>query len=112
MTGRDVLGELELAVMAAIIRLRRDAYGMRIRSFIQEQTGRRTPIGSIYVTLDRLKEKGYISSFLGDPTAERGGRAKQFYIIEAPGAAVFNRSREHVLALLTDIGTVVGGAHG
>jgi PadR family transcriptional regulator PadR len=110
MPNHDILGDLELAVMAAIIRLRSDAYGMRIRAFIGELTGRKPPVGSIYVALDRLKEKGYISSVLADPTAERGGRAKQFYSIEAPGEAAFARSRDHMLALLGAVGPCIGGA--
>jgi DNA-binding PadR family transcriptional regulator len=100
MAKGDYLGEFELTVMAAIIRLGDRAYGMRIRQVIQDRTGRMVSIGAVYATLDRLKSKGYISSTLADSTPERGGRAKQYYQIEAPGEGVYVRSSSSVLKMI------------
>ena len=79
------LGEFEQHVMAALLRLRNNAYGVTIRREIMERTGRDVAVGAIYATLDRLEAKGYVSSRLGESTPERGGRAKRFFRIEAPG---------------------------
>jgi len=90
----DSLGEFEQVALLALIRLRADAYGARIRGEIAERTGRDVSLGAIYTTLERLERKGFVSSARGAPTPERGGRAKRFYKIEAPGARALQRSRE------------------
>ncbi len=90
----DSLGEFEQVALLALIRLRADAYGTRIRQEIAERTGRDVSLGAIYTTLERLERKGFVSSARGAPTPERGGRAKRFYKIEAPGARALQRSRE------------------
>src|SRR5688572_14180993 len=89
---RDVLGEFERAILFALIRLKDDAYGVQIRRFLSDQLERDIAIGAVYTTLQRLEDKGYVSSRLGDPTPARGGRAKRFFYIEAPGAAALNRT--------------------
>jgi PadR family transcriptional regulator, regulatory protein PadR len=58
---------------------------MTIRREIEARTGREVSFGAVYATLDRLESKGYVSSYLGEPTAERGGRAKRMFRIEAAG---------------------------
>ncbi len=90
----DSLGEFEQVALLALIRLRADAYGARIRREIAERTGRDVSLGAIYTTLERLERKGFVSSARGAPTPERGGRAKRFYKIEAPGERALQRSRE------------------
>ena len=90
----DSLGEFEQVALLALIRLRADAYGARIRAEIAERTGRDVSLGAIYTTLERLERKGFVSSARGAPTPERGGRAKRFYKIEAPGARALCKSRE------------------
>ncbi len=90
----DSLGEFEQVALLALLRLRADAYGARIRAEIAERTGRDVSLGAIYTTLERLERKGFVSSARGAPTPERGGRAKRFYKIEAPGARALQRSRE------------------
>lgn len=92
MRKRDVLGEFEMVVLMAVIRLRENAYGMTLRREILERTGRDVSIGALYTTLDRLEHKGYVSSWVGDPTPERGGRAKKFFKIEAPGQHALGES--------------------
>jgi PadR family transcriptional regulator PadR len=88
------LGEFEHIVLLALLRLGKQAYGMRIRQEIEQRTGRSVAIGAVYATLDRMEAKGYVSSRRGEPTAERGGRAKRFFRIEAEGAEALKRSEE------------------
>lgn len=95
----DSLGEFEQLLLVALLRLRSDAYGVTIRREIVERTGRDIAIGAVYTTLDRLERKGFVSSSLGEPTAERGGRAKRYFKIEAPGERALNRSREAMASM-------------
>jgi len=74
-----VLGDFEQLVLFAVLKLDDLAYGPSIRSAIEESTGRRIVIGSIYTTLERLEDKGLLRSRLGDATPERGGRRKRIY---------------------------------
>lgn len=79
------LGELEQLVLLAVARLEGEGYGVTLRREIEERAGRRCSLGAVYTTLERLETKGYISSHEGEPTAERGGRAKRLFRIEPPG---------------------------
>ncbi len=88
----EYLGEFELVVMLSLARLKDEAYGMTIHDEIHEVTGRDVAIPSVYVTLTRLEKKGYVSSRLGAPTAERGGRAKKFYRLEPLGSQALSQS--------------------
>ncbi len=85
MSEKMALGSFELATVMAILRLRQNAYGVKIRQELDAMLGRTVAIGAIYTTLARLEEKGLVSSYAGDPTPQRGGRAKRFYRLEAPG---------------------------
>src|SRR5258708_39164916 len=73
MTKRDFLGNFELIVMLALMRLREDAYGVPISREIEERIGREVALASVYATLERLESKGLGSSEVGEPTPERGG---------------------------------------
>ena len=88
------LGEFEHLVLVAIHQLRGKAYGMTIRREIADRTGRDVSIGAVYTTLDRLERKGFVRSWRGDPTPERGGRAKRYFKIDAPGVRALNQSVE------------------
>lgn len=79
------LGEFEQITLLAVARLREDAYGVAIRQEIEERSDRPVAIGSVYAALDRMERKGFISSNVGQPTPERGGRAKRFYEVGPPG---------------------------
>ncbi len=79
------LGEFEEIVLLTVARLGANAYGVSIRQTVQDVAGRPTSIGAVYTTLERLEQKGFVSSRQGEPTAERGGRAKRFFRVEAPG---------------------------
>jgi len=89
---KDPLGEFEQLVLLAVLRLGETAYPVTIRQEIEERTGRSVSRGAIYITLDRLEKKGYVSSWLADATAERGGRAKRYYEVRPLGAAALRQS--------------------
>ena len=86
MAKADSLGQFEQLVLTAILMLRDDAYGVTIHSKVEELARPKAiAIGAVYVTLDRLEDKGLVTSWLSEPIAERGGRAKRCYRIEALG---------------------------
>ena len=82
---KGLLGELEQLVLLAALRLGGEAYAVSIRDLIETETGIAITRSSVYVTLDRLDRKGYVSSWFGDPTPERGGKAKRHFQITAAG---------------------------
>jgi PadR family transcriptional regulator, regulatory protein PadR len=86
------LGEFEQLVMLAVMRLDGSAYAVPIREEIEKRTSRTVARGALYVTLDRLEEKGYLKSWLADATAERGGRPKRFYEVKPAGAKALEYS--------------------
>jgi PadR family transcriptional regulator PadR len=90
----DYLGEFEHLVLLALIRLGEDAYGVSVRREIEERTAREVSVGAIYATLDRMEAKGLVKSRVGEPTAERGGRAKRHFRISARGIAAVNRAQK------------------
>jgi len=98
MAKRD-LGELEHILLLALMRLGEGAYGVSIRREVEECTGRSITPGAIYPTMDRLEAKGYVSSWKGEPTGERGGRAKRHFRLEAAGQEALERSRDLLAAL-------------
>ena len=97
------LGEFELLVMATLARLGDDAYGMAIRREIEARTDRSVSIGNVYAALRRLQAKGYVATRMGEPTAERGGRAKRYFRLQPEGAEALRRSRDAFLSVLADL---------
>src|SRR5687767_205300 len=85
MRKRDYLGNFELMVMLALMRLGGDAYGVPISREIEEQSGREVAFGSVYAALERLEKKGLVTSSMGEATPERGGRAKKYFHPTAKG---------------------------
>src|SRR4051794_21807943 len=81
-----MLGEFEYLMLTAAARLGDNAYGAAIRHEIQDATGSPCSIGALYTTLDRLEQKGFIKTWMGDPTPERGGRPKRLVRVTAKGA--------------------------
>jgi len=92
----DYLGEFEQMVMLALVRLGSNAYGMTIRRELAERIKREVSIGAIYTTLERLERKGFVASHVGEPTKERGGRAKRYFKILAPGNKALDESWNNV----------------
>lgn len=106
------MGEFEQAVLLAILHLGDDAYGMEVRTLIEERTGRDVSIGAVYTTLERLSRKDYVSSRVGEPTAERGGRAKKFYAVEPAGLEALREAQEFMSRMRAELpeGTLTGDA--
>jgi PadR family transcriptional regulator, regulatory protein PadR len=109
MAKREFLGGFELLVLLALIRLGDDAYGVPISDAIEESSGREVAIGSVYITLDRLETKGLVSSRLGQPTAERGGRAKTYFLITAKGLRQVRQARRTLIKLWDGVPQFEGG---
>jgi len=86
-------------VLLALIRLGEDAYGVPISQAIAESTGRDVLVGSVYAALERLEEKGFVSSRVGEPTPERGGRAKRYFRITARGLRQVRETRRALIKL-------------
>jgi PadR family transcriptional regulator PadR len=83
--SRESLGHFELLVLLALLRHADEAYGVPIARAIEESTGKPVILASVYNTLERLEEKGLIRSTVGEPTPERGGRAKRYFSITTVG---------------------------
>jgi PadR family transcriptional regulator, regulatory protein PadR len=99
MARREHLGEFEQIVLLAILRLDDEAYGVPIRLEIERRTGRAPTVGALYRTLDRLEEKGYVSSAFSAPTAERGGRSKRYFKVRPLGLRTLRACREALTAM-------------
>ena len=106
----DVLGEFEQVVLLAILRLADEAYGVSIRSEIRECTGRDITPGALYTTLDRLEQKGLLKSVVGEPTPQRGGRAKRYYKVTRTGLSAVKQSQRAFQRLLRGL-DLLGDAH-
>jgi PadR family transcriptional regulator len=109
MAGREHLGEFEQIVLLAILRLGREAYGVPIRLDIEQRTGRAVTVGALYRTLDRLEDKGYISSAFSDPTPERGGRSKRYFTVRPRGLRTLRASRQALAAMWEGLEPLVLG---
>ena len=94
------LGEFEQVVLLAILRLGEKAYGVTIRAEIARCTDREPTAGALYTTLDRLEEKGLVVSRFGDPTPQRGGRAKRYFRVSPEGVAAVARAQQAYQRLL------------
>jgi len=86
-------------VLLAVMRLGSNAYGVMVRREIENTTGRDISIGAVYATLVRLESKGLIKSFTGEPTAERGGRAKRYFQMTADGEGSLRNTHEIILKM-------------
>src|ERR1700716_1080896 len=83
--SREALGNFESMVLLAVLRLGEGAYGVPIGRELEEKVGREVLRGSVYAALERLESKGLVSSTVGDPTPERGGRAKKYFRLTTKG---------------------------
>ena len=89
----EYLGEFEQLVLLAVARLGADAYGIAILEEIQRRAGTEAAVASVYAALDRLERRSLVASSIGDPTPERGGRAKRFFALTPAGADALQRAR-------------------
>jgi len=89
----EPVGQFEQIVLTAILSLRDEAYGVSIHQKASQLAApKKISLGAVYVTLDRLEDKGLVRSWLSDPTPERGGRSKRFYQLEALGERALEES--------------------
>jgi len=91
--NQQQLGDLEELVLLAVCRLGEAAWGSRIREELRRHAGRSASIGTIYVTLMRLEEKGLTRSWLGEPTGERGGKARRHFEVLPEGVLALEATR-------------------
>ena len=109
--GERLLGGFEQVVLLSILHLPEDdAYGVPIRSEIEERTCRRVSRGALYTSLERLESKGYVSSRMGGATPERGGRAKRLYAVTAAGISALRLSKETLVGLWAGLESVLEGS--
>ena len=86
------LGEFEELVLLVIGTLNNDAYSISIKEELKARTKRNPSIGALHAALNRLEKKGFIDSFLGGATNERGGRRKRYYSLTALGRKALDTS--------------------
>jgi DNA-binding PadR family transcriptional regulator len=95
MKKRDVPGQFEQLVLTAVLTLGEDAYGISIHHEVKQLAQpRAVSLGAVYVTLDRMEDKGFVRSWLSDPKPERGGRSKRQYRLEPSGEKALRESVE------------------
>jgi DNA-binding PadR family transcriptional regulator len=94
------LGDFEQLVLLGVLRLDEGAYGAAIRQEIHERSSRDVSINAVYTTLDRLEGKGLLRSWVGEPTAQRGGRRRKFYAMRPAGLLAL-RQAYHAFTAMT-----------
>jgi PadR family transcriptional regulator, regulatory protein PadR len=109
MKNLTYLSDFELMAMLAVLRVGDNAYGVPVAREIEEQTKREVKLGSIYAALERLEEKGFVVSELGEPTGERGGRAKRYFHVTRQGMRQVRETRQTLLKLWRGIPELEGG---
>ena len=102
------LTDFELMVMLAVLRVRDNAYGVPIAREIEQSAGRSVTLAAVYLALDRLTHNGLVACRLGEPTPERGGRAKKFFRITASGLRAIRRTQRAFVALWKGIPELKG----
>jgi PadR family transcriptional regulator, regulatory protein PadR len=100
--SRKLLTDFELMILLAVLRVE-EAYGVPIAREIEETTGRTVVLGAVYAALDRLEERGFLSSTVGDPTPERGGRARRYFRVTARGLRAVKDTQRALIALWADV---------
>jgi PadR family transcriptional regulator, regulatory protein PadR len=110
MAHRDYLGNFEVMVMLALMQLAEEAYGVAVLREIEERSGREVASSSLYATLERLEGKGLVSSGLGEPTPEPGGRAKRYFRVTAKGLREVRETQRTLKKLWRHLPQLEGGA--
>ncbi|MEM0938930.1 MAG: helix-turn-helix transcriptional regulator [Bacteroidota bacterium] len=105
------LGELEELVLIIVAILKEKAYGVKVVDEIQDQIGRKVNISAVHTVLDRLEKKGFVSSFMGGASAERGGRRKRLFKVTAEGSQAIefvHKTRNQLYYQITKPATGMG----
>ena len=100
---RSLLTDFELMILLATLRVGEDAYGVQIAREIERTSGRKVLLGAAYAALDRLERNEMVTSTVGNPTAERGGRAKRFFRVTPRGLRAVKETRQALVALWQDL---------
>lgn len=107
--ARDYLTDFELMILLSILRLGDEAYGVPIAREIETTGGRSVVVAAVYAALDRLEINGLVSSAIGDPTPERGGRAKRFFSVTPAGLKAVRQARRAFTRLWDGVPQLEGG---
>ena len=107
---RSLLTDFELMILLATLRVGQGAYGVLIAREIEQTTGRRVLLGAAYVALDRLERNGLVASAIGEPTPERGGRAKRLIEVTPAGLRAVKVTQRALVSLWTGIPELEGAA--
>lgn len=108
--GRDSLRDTELMVMLALLRVRQDAYGIPLSREIKRCSGRELPLANIYAILERLERRGFVVAWMGEPIAERGGRAKKYFRVSGAGLRAIRDTQRMFIKLWQGVPEIEGGA--
>ena len=106
--GRDYLTDFELMLLLATLRVGDDAYGVTIAREIEASGERTVMLGAVYTGLERLEANGLVTSTIGAPTPERGGRAKRFFTVTRPGLRAVRDTQQALTALWKGIPELKG----
>jgi len=98
------LGMLELAVLLGVARLKENAYGLAIRTDLTDRTGRDYSVGAVYTTLQRLQDKGLLTSRATDPLPVRGGRSRRHFSLTGAGARALREAERHATSIWAGVG--------
>lgn len=100
------LGTFELAALLAVARLGGDAYGLAVRRDLAQRTGRDYSVGAVYTTLQRLEDKGLLTSRASEPLPVRGGRSRRHFALTGAGAQALRDAERHAASVWAGIGTI------
>ena len=107
--GRQFLTDFELIILLAILRVGENAYGVSIANEIEQTGGRTVLLAAIYTALDRLEGNDLVTSSYGDPTPERGGRAKRFFKVTSKGLKAVKDTQRSFVSLWSGTPQLKGG---
>lgn len=103
-----MIGGFEQMVLLAALRLKNGAYAVTIRQELEERAGRNVARGALYTVLERLESKGFLSSRMGDPTPERGGRSRRYYKVTTLGVSALKSEKDAMVRLWQGLESVIG----
>jgi DNA-binding PadR family transcriptional regulator len=109
MAPRTLLTDFELMILLAILRVGERAYGAALAREIETTAGRTVMLGALYAALDRMEANGLVTSALGEPTRERGGRAKRLFTVSPRGLRAVKDTQRAFVALWSGVPALKGG---
>ena len=102
----DPLGQFEQLVLMSVLLCGDNAYGIAVHKKVEELGDRKVKLPSVYVTLDRLEDKGYVKSWFADPTPERGGRSKRYFRLLVAGEKALAESAATARRIVDSLGAL------